>query len=318
MKIAIIGAGGIGGFLGAMLARAGHSVSLLARGPHLAAIAQSGLQLESRQFGSFSVKTAATDNPAELGRNDLVFITVKMNDFEEACHAAKGALADEGLAVTVQNGLDAPGILARVIGAQRTIVGTIAIEASIEAPGKIAHTTPIHVLTLAQVSGPPGDSLERLQATLRDAELNVLLANDGRKALWEKACILIPFATLTSAGDCALGQIYGIPALKSIWISLSAEATAVARADGYDVTEAFSAMQTRFESLAQSAPGFTSSMNRDIRSGRRNELEWLTGRLIQIGAEKGAATPAHATLYGLLKFKVGSADSTTPPSTVST
>ncbi len=303
MKIAIIGAGGIGGFLGVMLARAGHSVSLLARGPHLAAIVQNGLQLESRQFGSFTVTTAATDDPAKLGRNDLVFITVKMNDFEEACHTAAGALADGGFAVTIQNGLDAPDILAGVIGAERTIIGTIAIEASIAAPGKIAHTTPMHVLTLAQFAGPPTDALQRMQTTLREAELNTSLAENGRQALWEKACILIPFATLTAAGDCVLGEIYGIPALKSDWMSLSAEASAVARADGYDVSEPLTAMLTRFESLAESAPGFTASMNRDIRAGRRSELEWLTGRLIQIGAEKGVATPAHTALYGLLKLK---------------
>ena len=303
MKIAIIGAGGIGGFLGAMLARAGHSVSLLARGPHLAAIAERGLQLESRQFGSFNVKALATDDATRLGSNDVVIIAVKMNDFEEACRAAKGALADNGVAVTIQNGLDAPDILARFVGAERTIIGTIAIEASIEAPGKIAHTTPIHVLTLAQFTGTPGEELLRLQATLREAELNVNVADNGRKALWDKACILIPFATLTAAGDCALGEIYGIPALKADWKSLGAEAAAVARADGYDVTESLSAMLTRFESLSQSAPGFTSSMNRDIRSGRRSELDWLTGRLIQIGAEKGVATPAHTTLYGLLKLK---------------
>lgn len=313
MKIAIIGAGGIGGFLGAMLARAGHSVKLLARGPHLAAIAQNGLQLESRQFGSFTVKAAATENPAELGRNDVVFITVKMNDFEAACHTAEAALADDGFAITVQNGLDAPDILARVLSEARTLIGTIAIEASIAVPGKIAHTTPMHALTLAQFSGPPGDSLKRLQATLREAELNVQVAENGRKALWDKACMLIPFATLTAAGDCALGEIHGIPALRNDWNALCAEAAAVARADGYDMSESLAAILTRMESLAQSAPGFTSSMNRDIRTGRRNELEWLTGRLIQIGAEKGVATPAHTALYGLLKLKVGRADSTNLP-----
>ncbi len=303
MKIAIIGAGGVGGFLGAMLARAGHSVSLLARGPHLAAIVQSGLQLESRQFGSFTVTASATDNAANLGHNDLVFITVKMNDFEEAARTAKGALADDGFAVTVQNGLDAPDILARTVGMQRALVGTIAIEASIEAPGKIAHTTPMHVLTLAHVSGPPDEALKRLQTTLRDAELNVQLAENGRKALWEKACILIPFATLTAAGDCTLGNIYGIPALKDVWNSLTAEALAVARADGHDVSESLAAMRTRFESLAQSTPGFTASMNRDIRAGRRNELEWLTGKLIRLGTDKGVPVPTHAALYGLLKLK---------------
>lgn len=303
MKIAIIGAGGIGGFLGAMLARAGHSVSLLARGPHLAAIEKTGLQLESRQFGSFTVTAAATDNPANLGRNDLVFITVKMNDFEESAHTAKTALADDGFAVTVQNGLDAPAILERIVGTKRTLVGTIAIEASIETPGKIAHTTPMHILTLAQAEGTPTDALKRLQTALREAELNVQLAENGRQALWEKACILIPFATLTAAGDCALGQIYGIPALKNVWTALSDEARAVAQADGHDVSESLAAMHARFESLAQSTPGFTSSMNRDIRAGRRNELEWLTERLIQLGAEKAVATPTHAALYGLLKLK---------------
>jgi 2-dehydropantoate 2-reductase len=303
MKIAIIGAGGVGGFLGAMLARAGHQVSLLARGPHLAAITQGGLQLTSRQFGSFTVTPAAMDDAAQLGRNDLVFITVKMNDFEEAARTAKGALLDDGFSVTIQNGLDAPDILARVVGEERTLIGTIAIEASIEVPGKIAHTTPMHALTLAQFSGPPGDALKQLQSTLRDAELNVQLAENGRKALWDKACFLIPFATLTAAGDCALGEIYGTPALRDDWNSLCAEAAAVARADGYDVSESLAAMLTRMESLAQSTPGFTSSMNRDIRTGRRNELEWLTGKLIRLATEKGVAAPAHAALYGLLKLK---------------
>ena len=303
MKIAIIGAGGVGGFLGAVLARAGHQVSLLARGPHLAAITQGGLQLESRQFGSFAVKPSATDDAAQLGRNDLVFITVKMNDFEEAARLAKAALLDDGFAVTIQNGLDAPDILARVVGEPRTLIGTIAIEASIDSPGKIAHTTPMHALTLAQFSGPPGDALTQLQATLRQAELNVQLAENGRKALWDKACFLIPFATLTAAGDCALGEIYSIPALRDDWNALGAEAAAVALADGYDVSESLAAMLARMEALAQSAPGFTSSMNRDIRTGRRSEVEWLTGRLIQLGADKRVPTPTHAALYGLLKLK---------------
>jgi 2-dehydropantoate 2-reductase len=303
MKIAIIGAGGVGGFLGAMLARAGHSVSLLARGPHLAAIAAHGLQLESRQFGSFTATTTATDDASKLGRNDLVFITVKMNDFEDACRAAEGAVADDGFAVTIQNGLDAPDMLARVAGAQRTLIGTIAIEASIEAPGKVAHTTPMHVLTLAQFSGAPGQALERLKSTLSEAELNVQLAENGRKALWDKAALLIPFATLTAACDCALGEIYGTPALKDVWNSLCAESIAVAGADGYDVTASMAAILARFESLAQSTPGFTSSMNRDIRSGRRSELKWLTEKLVQLGRDKGVPVPAHATLYGLLKLK---------------
>jgi 2-dehydropantoate 2-reductase len=304
MKIAILGAGGIGGFLGAMLSRGGHTVTLLARGPHFAAIRGNGLQLDSRQFGSFTVNPAATDDPSQLGRNDLIFITVKMNDFEEASRTAQGALTENGFAVTIQNGLDAPDMLARVVGPARTLVGTIAMEAAIEAPGKIAHTTPMHLLTLAEIAGAPTERLQQLQKTLSEAGLNVQLAQNGRQALWDKASFLIPFATLTAAGDCALGEIYGIGAMSDVWKALCAEAAAVARADGHDVTESQAAMLTRMESLAQSAPTFTSSMNRDIRTGRRNELEWLTGKLISLGAEKGVPTPAHSTLYGLLELKV--------------
>ena len=303
MKVAVIGAGGIGGFLGALLAHAGHDVRLLARGPHLAAIRENGLTLESRQFGSLTVRPAATDRPGELGRNDLVFITVKMYDFEDACEAAKGTLADDGFAISIQNGLDAPDMLARSVGVARTLVGTIAIEAAIAAPGKIAHTTPMHILTLAHLSGPPDENLSRLHAELQKAQLNVQIGNDGCKALWDKACLLIPFASLTSAGDCTLGDIYGIPALNDVWDALCAEAIAVAAADGYDVRATLEGMRERFAGMSSTAPGFTSSMNRDIRAGRRSELEWLTGKLTRVGLEKGVPVPAHATLYGLLKLK---------------
>jgi len=303
MKIAIVGAGGVGGFLGAVLARAGHSVTLLARPAHVAAIKERGLQLESRQFGNFTASVAATDEAARLGRNDLVFITVKMYDFQEACRTAETALAEDGFAVTIQNGLDATDMLASTIGAQRTLTGTIAIEATLERPGLVTHTTPLHILTLAHASGAPSERLVQLQTALADAGLNVQLAESGRRALWDKACVLIPFASLTAAGDCTLGDIYGIPALKLVWSALCDEATAVAQADGYDVRATLDAMLARFAGMASTAPGFTSSMNRDIRTGRRSELEWLTGKMIRLGAEKGVPVPEHAALYGLLTLK---------------
>jgi 2-dehydropantoate 2-reductase len=303
MRIAVLGAGGVGGFLGAMLARAGHEVTLLARGAHLDAIRARGLTLESRQFGSFNVRAAATDDPARLGRNDLVIITVKMYDFEEAARTAAAALADDGYAMTVQNGLDAPQILAALVGAERTLSGTIAIEAAIATPGTIAHTTPMHLLVLAQFGGTPRARLKHLESALKEAQINVQLAENGRQALWDKACMLIPFASLTAAGDCTLAEIHGIPALKDVWDTLCDEAIAVANADGYDVRAALESMRSRLAGMASTAPGFTSSMNRDIRSGRRSEVEWLTGKLLRLAGERNVTVPAHATLYGLLKLK---------------
>src|SRR5437867_6761727 len=108
MRVAIIGTGGVGGFLGALLARAGHDVRFLARGQHLAAIRERGLELRSKQFGDFFVKGTASDNGADLGPADFVLMAVKMYDFEAALTAAQAALAPDGRAATIQNGLDAP------------------------------------------------------------------------------------------------------------------------------------------------------------------------------------------------------------------
>ncbi|MBV8150516.1 MAG: hypothetical protein JOY59_03075, partial [Candidatus Eremiobacteraeota bacterium] len=100
-----------------------------------------------------------------------------------------------------------------------------------------------------------------------------------------------------------LGDIYGLPALREVWNSLCDEAVAVAAADGYDVRESLAATLTRLEGLAQTTPGFTSSMNRDVRAGRRSELEWLTGTLVRLAAENAVAVPAHAALYGILRYR---------------
>ncbi len=303
MKIAVIGAGGVGGFLGSLLSRAGHDVTFLARGAHLAAIRERGLETQSGQFGEFTTHPAATDNPAGLGRNELVIVAVKMYDFEQACVAADTALAPSGIALPIQNGLDAPDVLAAAVGAERTLIGRIQIEALIAAPGTIHHTVPTHALTLAELTGPPGARLRELEATLQAAQLNVKLAGDGRQTLWDKAALLIPFATLTSAADCGLGEMWGEPFLKRIWSEVHDEAIAVAAADGYDVRQALAMSVAGMEKLLPAAAAFTSSMNRDFRAGRRSELEWLTGKLIRIADEKNVRVPAHAALYGVLKLR---------------
>jgi 2-dehydropantoate 2-reductase len=303
MKVAVIGAGGVGGFLGGLLGRAGHEVRFFARGAHLAAIRKSGLMLKSVEVGDFSVAATATDRPEELGQNDLVVVAVKLYDLAGVADVAAAALAPDGVVLPLQNGLDAPELLAGSVGRARTLVGTIAGEMAIAAPGIVAHTTPTHQLALAELAGPPTPRLDALAAAFREAGGNVRLGENGRQILWEKAAILIPFATLTSAADCTLGEIWGTPALKAVWDRLATEAVAVAAADGHDVAGAAARMVAMFETMVKRAPGFTASMNRDFRAGRRTELEWLTGALVRIGREKAAPAWAHEALYGVLQLR---------------
>jgi 2-dehydropantoate 2-reductase len=169
MRVAVIGTGGVGGFLGSLLLRAGHDVRFLARGQQLAAINEHGLLLQSKQFGEISSKPVATDDPRQLGPADLVVVAVKMYDFDAAARAAGTALAPTGVAITVQNGLDAPNELARVIGGQHVLTGTASIEAITVGPGRIAHLIPIHAMTLSELTTGPTPRLEKLASEMRVA-----------------------------------------------------------------------------------------------------------------------------------------------------
>ncbi|HLG74658.1 MAG TPA: 2-dehydropantoate 2-reductase [Chloroflexota bacterium] len=303
MRIAVIGAGAIGGFVGGLLARGGHEVRLLARGPHLDALRRGGLQVRSKQLGDFAPTVSATDDPAELGANDLVVLSVKMYDFAPAAEAAKQALAPDGQALTLQNGLDAPDELAGVVGRERVLVGTIAGEFTILEPGIVGHLTPQHVATISPLDGGVTPRLDTLAETMKISGLNVSIVEDGMRALWQKACGLIPFATITAAAECNLGEFMGQPASRDLWEALLAEIIAVGNACGYDLHQPVAGWRAFAQRGIETSPAFTSSLARDLQAGRRTELEWLTGKIVRLSVEKSVPAPVHRALYGVLKIK---------------
>jgi 2-dehydropantoate 2-reductase len=299
--------------LGGLLARAGHNVSVLARGPHLAAIRASGLQVRSSEVGDITVNVRATDQPGALGRNELVIVGVKMYDFAAATQAAAEALAPDGVAITIQNGLDAPYELAAVVGQERVLTGTAAIEATLLEPGVIGHLFPTHALTLSELDGPPTPRLERLASELKVAGINLTMVPNGYQALWDKAARLIPFATVTTAANCGLGALFASPEASSLTAQLFDEVTAVALATGYDVSTTVQRIRAQAQSAAQRAPHVTSSMNRDMQAGKQIELEWLTGKLVRLADEHGVPAPAHRTLYAVIKARLAERDQVAAP-----
>src|SRR5919198_544642 len=157
MRVAVIGAGGIGGLYGGLLARAGHEVGFLARGDHLRAIQTHGLEVRSADFGTFVVHATASDDASLL---------------------------------TFQNGLDAPDQVAHVVGQQPVLIGTTRLETTIVQPGVIGHLSPGHLVTVSAFDGPPTPQAERAAQTLRSAGIRTLVAPDGRRELWQKAVLL--------------------------------------------------------------------------------------------------------------------------------
>jgi 2-dehydropantoate 2-reductase len=300
MRIAVIGAGGTGGLYGGLLARAGHDVSFLARGANLAALRRNGLEVRSAEFGTFRVHAPASDDPADLGQADLVLFAVKTYDLESAAPAAAQALAPDGGMLTLQNGLEAPDQLAPVVGAERVLIGTTALETTILEPGVIGHLSRVHAVTVSSFDGPPTAQVERTVAVLTEAGINAKVAADGRRALWEKAWVLIPMATLTTVCQSPIGPIRELPETRAMAQALVREVELIARACGYDMPELTA---RTLAALDQVAPSMKASMARDFERGGRTELEALTGALVRLADQKGLDIPTTRATYAILKLR---------------
>ena len=300
MRVGVVGTGAIGGLYGGVLARAGHQVSFLARGEQLRAIRSRGLKIESPTFGSFVVQAPAADNPAELGKAELVLFAVKTYDLEEAVHAARQMLAPEGSLVTFQNGLEAPDQVAAALGEERVLIGTTGLEVTILEPGVVGHLADWHYVTVSALKGPPTDRVEQTNATLRAAGINSSVVPDGHRALWEKALILIPMATVTSVCRSAIGPIRELPATRELALSVLDEVTRVAGACGYELPEARERARGTIENAP---PTMKASMARDFERGKRTELEALTGAIVRLAARTGVDVPTTRAAYAILELR---------------
>lgn len=301
--MAVIGAGGIGGLYGALLARAGHDVRFLARGPHLRAMREHGLRVESAQFGTFTVAARASDVAAELGPGEaeLVLFAVKTFDLEAAATAARELLAASGSLVTFQNGVDAPDRLAALIDAERVLIGTTGLETTILEPGVIGHLSNRHYVYVGSLHGPPTPRVESVVATLRAASIDATVAEDGHRALWEKAYLLMPMATITALAQTPIGRIRDLPETRALIEALLDEVLAVASACGYALPEA----RRRAASVIYGWDyDGKASMARDFERGNRTELEALTGTLVRLADAKNVAVPVSKTAYALLKLRL--------------
>jgi 2-dehydropantoate 2-reductase len=303
MRVAVIGAGGIGGLYGALLARAGHDVCFLARGQHLRAIQQGGLRVQSAQFGEFTVQAAASDNPADLrpGTADLVLFAVKTYDLEQAAPAARLLLAPDGCLLTFQNGVDAPDRLAETIDAERVLIGTTGLETTILEPGLIGHLSNSHYVFVGALHGPPTPGVAAVVETLQAAGINASEAADGHRALWEKAYVLLPMATITSVCQAPIGPIRDLPETRALLEALLDEVMAVASTYGYALPEA---RQRAHGIIFGWAYDGKASMARDFERGNRTELEALTGQLVRMADAKNVDVPVSKTAYALLKLRL--------------
>ena len=210
MKFTFIGAGAVGGFYGALLARQGHEVSFVARGAHLEAIQRSGLRVVG-PLGDFTVRPRAESDPARLGPADVVVLATKTYDNETAIPMIRPLMTAKTTVLTLQNGVDSAEDVAKVVGEAATIAGPTYVATAIDAPGVIKQTGTHRRVVLGEYFNPGPAVSERVRAieqAMLGADIHAEAVADARIAIWEKFSYLAPFAAFTGATRLPIGPIW--------------------------------------------------------------------------------------------------------------
>lgn len=303
MKIAVMGAGGIGGYVGGRLAQAGQEVSLIARGPHLAALQADGLRLDTPQGVVHLATVRAYATPAEIGTVDLVLFTVKLTDAEAAAQALGPLMGPGTRVLTLQNGIDSAAILQGALGPGRVSAGIIYLSASIKAPGVIAFRGGVHRIVADAMAGDPVMAeLSALGPALID--LDIEPTDAPQAAIWGKFVNLAAFSGITCLTRSSLGVIRQLPASMEFLSDLLRENLTVARACGVTLPEDH--LETAMALLAGQPGSMKSSMLIDLEADKPLELPWLSGRVCALAAEHGIDVPANrAVVAALAPFVTG-------------
>jgi 2-dehydropantoate 2-reductase len=302
MGYAIIGTGGVGGYLAARLLEAGHDVAVLARGAHLAAIRADGLTLREtwKEPGRETVvrPAVATDDGAALGTADVAIFAVKGQDLAAAIEVARPAVGPETLVLPFLNGVEAPGLLAEAYGDDRALIGIARIFAFIAAPGVVEMAGPTAEFTIGGLDGSQSDPRVRtVIESFRAAGIAAPDCADLRVDLWTKFVFLTAIAGVTAGARVDLDTVRRTPELWALYVRLAEEARAVGEARGIALGEAVQ----RAIASGKSLPGASrASLAHDLAGGKRLETDWLNGAVVRLGAEAGVDAPAHATVAALL------------------
>jgi 2-dehydropantoate 2-reductase len=303
MRITIVGAGGVGGYVGARLQASGEQVAYLARGAHLAALQREGLRLRSPEGELHLPAVRASADARELGTAELVLFAVKLWDTEAAAAALAPLLGPDSRVLTLQNGIDSVAQIARHVPRAQVRGGAIYVSAYIDAPGVIVSPGGQHRIVADGAGGDPVIAAFCAACT-RAQGIEARATEHIERALWEKFVALSSISGATALLRAPSGPILAHPETRAFVRQLIDEGVAVAAAAGQPLKEGYA--EASMEGIGAMPANFRSSMAEDLDRGRRLELRWLSGRLHALGLELGVATPAHTAVYrGLVLHENG-------------
>jgi len=306
MKIAVMGAGALGGYFGGRLAAAGHQVVLIARGAHLRALQKDGLRILSPKGDLYLPDIDATNDPGTIGRVDVVMFMVKNGDVEDAAHAIGPMIGPDTMVVTCQNGISAPDRLADIIGASHVVPGVARMPADIPSPGVIRHSAPQDILSFAERDGAVTTRCIAFRDALVAAGTTARMPENIVHDLWAKFIVQSALSSLTTLTRLDIGPLRDNAATRSLFLDAITEADAVGRAVIPDLPEGI--VRTSWEFLQNFPPTMHASMLDDLNRGKPLEVDYLSGDVVAYGRRHGVPTPIHGLFHALLQpFAAGTA-----------
>ena len=298
MRIAVFGAGGVGGYFGGRLAQAGHEVSYVARGDHLKALRSTGLRVTSPK-GDFAIApVTASDTPKDLPPAEVVLLAVKTWQLEEAVKGVSAWLDRDTFVVPLLNGVEATGQVARALGQGRVVTGLARIISHIVAPGHILHVGAEPYVAFGEQDNHRSDRLERLREAFDRTGIRAEIPEDIDAALWRKFLFVVSVGGVGAVTRAPIGVFREMPETRRLLEGAMQEVFQVARARGIRLPAEVVAESMAFADTLPSEG--VASIQRDIADGRPSELEAWNGAAVRLGREAGVATPIHEFIYASL------------------
>ena len=296
LKIAVVGAGGVGGYFGGKLAEANVDTTFIVRGSTLSALRSRGLRVESID-GNFMVdRVKATDRPAEPV--DAVLMTVKAWQIREAAEQIKPIVRDETLVIPLENGIDAPDQLSSVLDKHNVAGGLCGIVSFVVEPGVIRHAGAAPFITFGELDNRVTPRAERLRDAMRSSGINAEIPGDIHRSMWSKFVFIAPMSGIGATTRVPVGDWRSRPDTRSMAENAIREVAALAAARGVRLDDDIVAkVMQRYDGLPADA---TSSLQRDMMAGKPSELDAQLGAAVRLGRENNVPTPVLASLYEAL------------------
>jgi 2-dehydropantoate 2-reductase len=298
MRIVILGSGGLGGYFGGRLAAAGSDVTFVARGAHLAALRRNGLKITSPRGNLHIPQIKTAETIREIETADLVLVGVKLWDTQSVAASLK-PIAERGAAIiSFQNGVQKDDILRKYVPSNSVMGGVCYIAAAISEPDVIGHTGTMQRLVFGEYGGRKSSRAEAFLAACQAADVDAELSDAIERLIWEKFVFLVGLSGMTSKCRSPIGPIRENAEKRAMLFETMREVVAVGRAKGVPLRPDFAEDRLAF---CDTIPAkMTSSMEVDLERGNRLELPWLSGAVVDLGAQLGVPTPANAAIVEAL------------------